>query len=156
MKFISEFNGEEFIPSHEARRTCEDEHGGYLPLPLNDKENAEYFAAFSTFALATNMGNIYMDSPNDGNGVLLGLIDARNTGNFTTMSDEETPLYTNWNTESGEPDNGNVGPLLSTWVFEDYVIMLTTVPESTPNALGTWNDFPLWAQVNVICEADLI
>ena len=144
------------MSAEEAPRTCADGHGGYLPLPLNDEENAEYFAAFNTFALATNMGNVYDDSPNDGNGVVLGLTDAKNEGNFTTMSDEEAPLYTNWNTENGEPDNGFVDIFLETWIWEDYVVMLTTVPESTPNALGTWNDFPNWGRFNIICETDPI
>ena len=137
----------------ELGRVCVNEHDGYLPLPLNDLENAEYFAAFNTFPLSTSMDS---ESPNNGNGVILGLYDLFSPGNYTTVTDEMTPLYFNWNTAVDEPDNG--GCCIGGWHLraENFVVMLTTAPESTPNALGTWNDFPGYEFFNLVCEADSI
>ena len=129
-----------------AMEYCRDYAGGYLPLPLNDQENADYFNAFNTFNLDTTI-NFDGDIQNHGNGVVLDLV--RDGDDFVRRSNNEQVFFFNWNTESGEPSDGSWG--------ENYVVMLTSLPESTPNKsmkLGTWNDFWSNEDMNIVCETD--
>ena len=137
----------------EAMNLCRDDHGGYLPLPLNDQENDEYFNAFITLNLDTFINYDY-DIQNQGKGVALDLV--RDGDDFIRFSNNEQVLFFNWNTESGEPDNG-WDPYYEEFWGEEHVAMLTSLPESTPNEemkLGTWNDFSDFEDMNVVCEAD--
>ena len=80
----------------------------------------------------------------------------RDGDDFVRNSNNEQVLFFNWNTESGEPDDA-YDPIYETTWGEDYVVMLTSLPESTPNAeskFGTWNDFAGFEVMNVVCETD--
>ena len=114
-----------------ASNVCANEHGGYLPLPLNDQENSDYFQAFQEL-----QGNEL--------GVPLDLTDRAEEGTFVRISNGEVPSYTHWSELVNEPDNkqGN----------EDYVFMLMM---SGP-IQSTWWDFQDNAYVQVICETDAI
>ena len=127
-------------PLGQASTICGDQHGGYLPLPLNEKENNDYFTAFLTFNLTSGSSQ--------GNGVALDLTDVASEGTFVRLSNGQAPTYTFWDILSGEPNNFMGG--------EHYVVMFTSVPFWAPNAFKTWNDFEGTKQFEVICETDKV
>ena len=124
-------------PLGQASSICAN-HGGYLPLPLNEKENNEYFTAFTAFNLVSGSSH--------GNGVALDLTDVASEGTFVRISNGQAPTYTFWDTLSGEPNNYMGG--------EHYVVMFTSVPFWAPNAYKTWNDFASTDPFDVVCETD--
>ena len=99
--------------------------GGELPLPRNDKENDDYFKAF------TGMGKTIK-------GVVLGLTDKVDEGKFLDKNGK-APVYTNWN--KGQPKADG-----------DYVQM--AVGYTHTNLVPTkWNDvFGTFTGYDVVCE----
>ena len=126
-------------PVGQASAICANQHGGQLPLPLNQQENNDFFKAFKTFNLRSGSSI--------GNGVALDLTDVASEGTFVRLSNGQAPTYTFWDTFYHKEPNNYGG-------MEDNVFMYTSVPFWSPNAYGTWNDVSGNATHDVICETD--
>ena len=124
----------------------------YLPLPANQKENDDYLKAFEKLL---EPENTYLYA----SGVALGLSDRDNEGTFVKIGQPQgegpfpdLPSWTNWDVESGEPNNGEDYGYYG-FYGEDYVIMFIKPPYGL-SAKGKWNDYSGLDSFSIICVVD--
>ena len=122
-----EYNNQ--IESSQASELCQSKDGK-LPLPKDEKENADYLIAFKTMFLEVKFPKSVEKR------VALDLDDTKSEGQFCTSSTGKLVEWLNW--KEGEPSNSG----------EDFVNMYVFNKVND----GKWNDAVKSYPVHVFCE----